>query len=149
MGTSKAKKLRAFWEQEPDLIVGNVLAEMLESYEVACDLNGKQVDRLVLDKARDIVERLTGKPQKTKPQQTIERFLQEEFTIPNIQKLPIEQALVPIVENRLDEARRALGAGAYLSVVILCGSILEAVPSGEGSAGAGQVQFIEGGSTDR
>ena len=126
-GTAKAKKMRAFWEQESDLVVGNVLTEMLQSYEAACDLNGRQVDRLVLDKARDVVERLTGRRQKSKPEQTIERFLQQEFTIPNIQKLPIEQALVPIVEKRLDEARKALGAGAYLSVVILCGSILEAV----------------------
>ncbi len=30
-GTSKAKKLRAFWEQEPDTVVAPILSEMLES----------------------------------------------------------------------------------------------------------------------
>jgi hypothetical protein len=41
--------------------------------------------------------------------------------------LPIEQQAIPIVESRLAEARTALGAGAYLSVIFLCGSVLEAV----------------------
>ena len=35
-GTSKAKKLRAFWEREPDARVGRTLAEMLDAYEAAC-----------------------------------------------------------------------------------------------------------------
>ena len=74
-GTSKAKKLRSFWEQESDL------------------------DR--------------------------------EFAIPNIRRLPVEQAVVPIIEGRLEEARKALEAGAYLSVVVLCGSILEGVLLGK------------------
>ena len=39
----------------------------------------------------------------------------------------IEPAVVPIIENRVEEIRRTLAAGAYLSVVVLCGSILEAI----------------------
>ena len=39
-GTSKAKKMRAFWEQEPDLLVSRVLVEMLNSYEADSELNG-------------------------------------------------------------------------------------------------------------
>ena len=31
-GTSKAKKLRAFWASEPDRRVGTVLSEMLDLY---------------------------------------------------------------------------------------------------------------------
>ena len=52
---------------------------------------------------------------------------ESEFTIPNIRNLPIDAQVVPIIEARLDEARRALGAGAYLSVIFLCGSVLEGV----------------------
>lgn len=48
-------------------------------------------------------------------------------TIPNIQKLPIEVQIVPIIEKRLEEALTALRAGAHLSVILLCGSVLEAV----------------------
>ena len=44
-----------------------------------------------------------------------------------LQNLPIDAQVVPIVKERLDEARRAMGAGAYLSVMFLCGSVLECV----------------------
>ena len=54
-------------------------------------------------------------------------FLNREFTISNIRNLPIDAQVVPIIEKRLDEARRALGADAHLSVIFLCGSVLEGV----------------------
>ena len=37
-GTSKAKKMRAFWEKEPDSLVGPVLSGMLDIYEAQCAL---------------------------------------------------------------------------------------------------------------
>lgn len=126
-GSSKAKKLRAFWEQEADALVGNVLKEMLDSYEAGCKLNGQSTDETILAEARKVVARLSGKPVSTQSTQTVDDFLHREFTIPNIQKLPLEAQAVPIVESRLTEARTALGAGAYLSVIFLCGSVLEAV----------------------
>lgn len=126
-GTSKAKKLRAFWEQESDALVGNVLSEMLDSYEADCDLNGRELDKSVLEKSRAIVARLSGKSVSTKTDQTVDDFLHNEFKIPNIQKLPVEAQAVTIIEKRLAEARIALGAGAHLSVIFLCGSVLEAV----------------------
>ena len=126
-GTSKAKKMRAFWESEPDVLVSRVLAEMLDSYEADCDLNNRKMDASIFEKSRSIVARLSGKPVSVKPLQTIDDFLHREFTIPNIQKLPIETQAIPIIENRLSEARTALGAAAHLSVIFLCGSVLEAV----------------------
>ena len=130
-GTSKAKKLRSFWEQEPDALVGQALSKMLDAYEADCDLNGREVEESVLEKARGIVARLLGESQKTKQAETVDGFLDKEFTIPNIQRLPIEQTVVPIVESRLAEAQKALAAGAYLAVVLLCGSILEAILLGK------------------
>jgi hypothetical protein len=126
-GTSKAKKMRAFWEQEPDALVGKVLGEMLEAYEADCSLNNRDPETSVLEKARGIVARLTGVKTPPKGAQTIDEFLHHEFSIPNIQKLPIEAQAVPIIESRLNEARTAMGAGAYLSTILLCGSVLEAV----------------------
>ena len=130
-GTSKAKKMRAFWEKEPDALVGRVLSEMLDFYEVNCELDGKKIDTPILNRARGIVGRLTGKLQETKPVETEAEFLDKEFATPNIRKLPVEQAVVPIIESRLDEAQKASNAGAYLSVVMLYGSILEAVLLGK------------------
>ncbi|EQD67128.1 hypothetical protein B2A_00864, partial [mine drainage metagenome] len=105
----------------------SVLPEMLESYEADCDLNNRQADSGLLDKSRSIVSRLCGKPQSAKSAPTADHFLTREFTIPNIRKLPIEGQAVPIIESRLAEARKALSAGAHLSVIFLCGSVLEAV----------------------
>lgn len=126
-GTSKAKKMRAFWESEPDAVVGKVLSEMLDSYEADCDLNNRQTDSALLKKSRVIVSRLCGRPQSAKPVQTPNDFLSHEFTIPNVQKLPIEAQAIPIIDSRLAEVRTALAAGAHLSVIFLCGSVLEAV----------------------
>jgi hypothetical protein len=126
-GTSKAKKLRSFWEQASDELASTVLSDLLDSYEADCDLNKKEVDKSVLEKSRSIVVRLSGKSSKLKSSQTVDDFLHSEFTIPNIQRLPIEAQAIPIIEKRLAEARVALGAGAHLSVIFLCGSVLEAV----------------------
>ena len=125
-GTSKANKLRSFWDSEGDSVVSKVMSAMLDEYEADCDLNKKKVDSELLVKVRDIVSRISGGQQSAKSAQTADDFLKHEFTIPNIQKLPIEQPAIPIVESRLAEARKALGAGAYLSVIFLCGSVLEA-----------------------
>lgn len=126
-GTSKARKMRAFWEQEPDILVGKVLEELLESYEADCSLNRREADTAVLEQSRVIVSRLSGKPAPSKAAQTVDDFLLSAFSIPNIQKLPIEAMAVPIIKSRLSEARAAMGAGAYLSTIFLCGSVLEAV----------------------
>jgi hypothetical protein len=134
-GTSKAKKMRAFWEQETDILVSKVLPEMLDGYEADCALNNRQIEAPILEKSRGIVAQLSGVPASSKPTQTIDDFLHHEFSIPNIQKLPIEALAVPIIEGRLSEARATMGAKAYLSTIFLCGSVLEAVLLGAAQKG--------------
>ena len=126
-GTSKAKKMRSFWEQERDVIVGKVLSEMMDSYEADGELNGREIDKPVLEKSRAIADRLLGKKPKVTETVSEDSFLDREFTIPSIHKLPVDSQFIPIVEARLAEARAALKAGAHLSVIFLCGSVLEAV----------------------
>lgn len=125
-GTSKAKKLRAFWEQEDDPLVGAVLSEMLDLYETSCDLNNAEIDNKVLEKCRGIIGRLTGQYSATSIGNE-DNFLEKEFTIAKLDRLPVEDQVVAIVEARLEEARIALKAGADLSVIFLCGSVLEGV----------------------
>lgn len=127
LGTSKANKLRAFWDNEDDFVVGKVMSGMVDEYKVDCELNNKEIDSALLGKVQEILARLSGQQQTTNTSQTADSFLNHEFTIPNIQKLPIEAQAIPIIESRLTEARKALGAGAHLSVIFLCGSVLEAV----------------------
>lgn len=126
-GTSKGKKMRSFWEQEPDAVVGKVLSEMMDSYEADVELNGREIDRPVLEKGRGIVDRLLGRKAGRAEVPTEEIFLDREFTIPNVGRLPVDAPVIPIIDSRLKEARTALKAGANLSVIFLCGSVLEAV----------------------
>ena len=126
LGMSKAKKLRSFWESEPDELVGALLFEMLDYYEVFCELTEQAVDEPLLEKARGIARRLIGQPVASSANNEIQ-FLEHEFLVPNIHKLPIDGLVVPIVEGRLNEVHVALRAGAHLSVILLCGSVLEAV----------------------
>lgn len=125
-GTSKAKKMRSFWEQEPDSVIAPVLSEMLDTYVADCELNGRDIDKGLLERSRAIVAKLAGKaPQKNVTDEA--GFLEQEFTIPNIHKLPVEPQVATIIEGRLKEARKALSAGAHLSVIFMCGSVLEGV----------------------
>ena len=126
-GTSKAKKLRAFWESESDQLVGTVLSEMLDSYEANCELAGRNKDKVPLERARGFVDRLTGGPVAHDSAGSEGKLLAREFAIPSTQNLPINSQVVSIIETRLSEARVALDVGAHLSVIFLCGSVLEAV----------------------
>ena len=127
LGTSKANKLRALWDSEDDSVVCGVMSSMVDEYTVDCELNNKEIDSALLGKVREIVARLSGKIKSANTPQAAGDFLNHEFTIPNIQRLPIEAQAIPIIESRLAEARIALGANAHLSVIFLCGSVLEAV----------------------
>ena len=126
-GDSKAKKLRSFWEQESDVLVGRVLSEMLDSYEITCDLKGTKINGPILERTRGIVARLLGTTRKTKPAKSDENFLQQEFATPDLKNFPVEHAVVSVIESRLHEVRISLEVGAHLSVVVLCGSILEGI----------------------
>ena len=125
-GTSKAKKMRAFWEREPDAVVAPVFSEMLSSYEADCELSDRAVNSKVLEKCRVIVAKISGKIPPVAGE-TVESFLDREFTMPNIYELPVEPQVATIIEVRLNEARKALKVGAHLSVIFLCGSVLEGV----------------------
>ena len=125
-GPSKAKRMRAFWETEPDTIVGPILSELLATYRANCELSASEIDLSLLTKCSEIVARLSGKPQPA-DYLTVEGFLNEAFEIPNLHGLPVDFAVSGIIQKRLEEANICLAAGAYLSVIFLCGSVLEAV----------------------
>ena len=61
-GTSKANKLRSFWEQESDDLVGRVLTGLLDVKEIQENfINGNQ-DQAEVQKGREIAARLSQKP---------------------------------------------------------------------------------------
>lgn len=126
-GTSKAKKLRAFWDQEPDAVVGPVLSEMLAAYTAFCELSGRKPEQSILEECQAIVARLSKGSAPGAPVEVDDAFLSQEFVIPNLHKLPVQEQVAKIIEARLEEARKAFKAEAYLCVILLSGSVLEAV----------------------
>ena len=133
-GTSKAKKMRGFWEKEPDWLVGRVLSEMLDYYEAQCESEGLERAPVSLGKSRETVARLCGEPFNANST-TDDGFLGKEFEIPNIQRLPVDFAVSEIIQDRVKEAQSCLRNGAHLSVIFQCGSVLEAVLLGAAQNG--------------
>lgn len=61
IGTSKAKKLRAFWDIESDEVVGPVLVGMIEKVEDDAILSGTDIpteDVSIINKCKEIAQRL-------------------------------------------------------------------------------------------
>jgi hypothetical protein len=119
-GDSKANRLRAFWEVEPDPVVGEVLLGMLEIWRYGNLLDGLERDPLYFE-CLQIAERLRGR----EDQEQESQFLEQELGQISFEGLPIDAALIPVLEYRLSEAWSCLQAGAPLAVVFLCGSVLE------------------------
>ena len=121
-GDSKANRLRAFWQVEPDHVVAKVLAGLIEYWDYQYpqpDANSKAL----ADKCRSIVTRLAGKQAfSVDPEK---RFLDLDFRGVSLKTAVLDAALLPILESRFAEAHRCLQNDAPLAAIFLCGSILE------------------------
>lgn len=120
-GSSKMKRLRAFWEIESDAVVGKVLEALLKYAKVigTVDINDEEA-------AHKIINRLLGKStSETGGYLQEQEFLQQNFTKIDWVRLNIDSSLQAVIEQRINEIEKTLKAGASLSVVFLCGSTLE------------------------
>lgn len=121
---SKAKRLRSFWQQEPDPLVGKVLGEMLKLWV------HKQQDKAAAIKDHTYVEtqkavvRLVGKTAETTASPE-DDLLSRNFGKIKLSSLGLESALEPILESRIKEIRVCLEKDASLAAIFLAGSVLE------------------------
>lgn len=122
MGSSKANRLRAFWELESDEVAGKILIEMIEIWKFINSGNTNP-NRLLANECEQIVPRLLKK--RTIEKDNEENFLKKEFHNISLNKIQMDVGLLPIMEARLKEVYKCMQINASLSVVILCGSILE------------------------
>ncbi len=120
-GTSKANRLRRFWDVEPDQLVGKLLAEMLEIWKYRNA--GIPEDERKSSECHKIVSRLLGAPFDDKT--TEQKFLDKDFSNISLKNLKSESSMLPILDARLREANQCVQIGASLAVIFLCGSILE------------------------
>lgn len=125
IGDSKAKRMRCFWDCEPDSIVAPLLEAMLEFAKENAELYEKPFDMKLFRKCQNIVRRLQGKS--TTEFKSGDEFLSAEFATPDLNTLHLMPPLEEILNSRIHEAQLALNAGANMSVIFLCGSALEGI----------------------
>ncbi len=124
-GSSKAKRLRTFWELEADILVGKVINSLLDLLLTQRDpCMATDPDFL---KGKEIAYRLLDKPSKNIQEETEEDFLKREFNDISLKKLGITSSLLLVLENRLREANKCLKMDIPLSCIFLIGSILEGI----------------------
>lgn len=122
-GGSKANRMRSWWEQESDEEVGTVLDAMLELWVFGEEKKGNDPDdNPIYKRCRKVVNRLNGKPATVASEK---RFLDKDFGEIRFENIDVEESVKPILEGRLNEAKRGLEANNPLSVIFMCGSILE------------------------
>jgi hypothetical protein len=121
---SKAQRLRAFWEQESDALVGKVLNGLLDVWEFE---NGQDITNKEYLKCRNIASRLLGK-ENINTNTVPDIFLKQEFKF-NIEKLNLTSEIENIVKLRLQEIKNCLqpDTPAPLACILLCGSLLEVI----------------------
>jgi len=124
-GDSKAKRLRAFWEVEPDSVAGIVLSEMLDVWKYESLKSGNATNDAQYKEGKKIADRLLSK--KVREGDSEKEFLDKDFGGVSVNTLPIDSSLLAILEDRLKEASSCLQVDASLSVIFLCGSILEGI----------------------
>lgn len=130
-GDSKMKRLRAFWDIEPNEKVGEVLYSLLQYAESIEEIS--EADKL---KALGFIHRLNKNLVKTKHESVVtteDDFLQKEIDEINVSKLDLESGLIGVLEQRIKEIQSGIKANNSLSVVFLCGSTLEGILLGVAS----------------
>ena len=118
---SKAHRMRAFWDIENDVTVGKVLKEMLALY----DYHNEKKDEKTFEACKKAVNRLLGQGSSDI---TENEFLEKDFSNISLKNLiHCDYLLVPILESRIKEAEQCLKGNSPLSVIFLCGSVLEGI----------------------
>jgi len=120
-GTSKMKKLRAFWEIEDDKLVSKVLRSMLQYIQTVSGVSPND-----LSLADNIFNRLDGV--KSKPK-TINKqeFLEKDYGEISLTGLGLDNTIVEVLTQRVEEIKICLESKASLSAIFLIGSTLEGI----------------------
>lgn len=122
-GSSKMKRLRAFWEIENDKLVGNVFKELLELATQIAKIEDKD-----LKLAMQYIDTLLGIKNEVNNENkelTESEFLKQEFSKIDLLPLGLDFQFEQVITQRLNEIKKSLHSESALSVIFLCGSTLE------------------------
>lgn len=136
MGTSKANRLRCFLRSTPPPGSGQVLAALLDYRQSG---GGPDLHADTIARYRAAVQRLGGSLPASVPGQphapiTEAALLGHVFKPEVFTRLPGNAALQAALVARMREAQRCVEHEAWLSAVILSGSVLEGMALGFGTA---------------
>ena len=122
-GTSKMKRLRAFWEIDTDTVVGEVTNVLLEYANTIGIIENKDNEQ-----AKRYINRLTNKKEVHQNNEiTEEEFSKKEFQKIDLTLLNLDTETTRILSQRIREIEQCLKSKANLSVIFLCGSTLEGI----------------------
>jgi hypothetical protein len=127
-GGSKANHLRAFWDTQPDEIVGKTLEELLERWRTDKMLGDQDIttrEQILEQECKKIALGLSG-TSNVEPE-TEKQFLAKHIEDIDLSKLDIGGALKDSIDQRHDEIRKCLKVDAPLAAIFLCGSTLEGI----------------------
>jgi len=123
-GTSKAKRMRAFWDESNDLDVANVLQSLFSYIKLTSPRGaGGDVDSRHLA----ILEKLQSCSGKSDGLHSEEAFLSTRYTDTDIEALALDPPMVETIKQRLNEINICLQNDAPLALILLAGSTLEAL----------------------
>ncbi len=123
-GTSKAKLLRAFWEVEEPVNVGRALEKLLELWRYLNDPGKDERADRQFEECSRTAARLLGREL---TQETESDFLKRDFGAISVEGIGLDHAIEKILAARVKEAVDCLAAGASLSAIFMCGSVLEGI----------------------
>jgi len=130
---SKANRMRGFWLKATDTLAASSIRELIEYIDnqvLLGELIEEDFPRGLVKRASTIADQLDGNQrgkQKQPQAATEDEFIKREFEEFDIGQLGLDGPTQSVVNERIQEIRRCLSAGAPLSVVFLCGSTLEGI----------------------
>ena len=127
---SKANRLRSFWDQESNELVGKVIGDLLEywrTYRMMNSIDISSSEQALYDDCLKIAVRLSGKAIKKEEVADEDKFLSKEFQEVSISALKLDGTITSILDQRLDEINKCLKSKASLACIFLCGSTLEGI----------------------
>ena len=128
-GTSKAVRLRQFWQEESNENVVKLCLELLEHADTERLMEGKEqssTDQKLEQLCRAELEELVKQPDVSDSDL---QFLGKDFGAIDITHVPVALDFRDVIQQRTDEIEKCLRADAPLAVIFLAGSTLEGLLS--------------------
>ncbi|MBK8464973.1 MAG: hypothetical protein IPL32_04010 [Chloracidobacterium sp.] len=125
---SKARSLRKLWIHVPDRWVGKLIEDIIEALmdKYSGITRSEPADEELVTRSLQIAYRLQGKEiSASEATSQVDDFMNHEFDEIDIGTLSHDGDLTAILKSRIQEVKKCLHAEASLSVIFMCGSILE------------------------